>query len=134
MSKESKTKKTGAARVTFERLVGSIQNLPRELAVQASRAVNLSLTLRNWLIGGHIVEYEQSGHDRATYGGRLLARLATRLQSAGVSRTEERELRRYRQFFQTYPQIRESLTPEFIAFLPLRITTSKTYPKKIHEN
>lgn len=30
----------------------------------------------------------------------------------GVSRAEERELRRYRQFYTTYPQIRDSLTPE----------------------
>jgi predicted nuclease of restriction endonuclease-like (RecB) superfamily len=29
-----------------------------------------------------------------------------------VSRVEERELRRYRQFYQAYPQIRDSLTPE----------------------
>jgi len=118
MSKITKSRKTKLARVTFENLVGSIQTVHQELAAQASRAVNLSLTLRNWLIGGHIVEYEQSGQDRATYGGRLLARLSARLQSAGVSRVEERELRRYRQFYQTYPQIRESLAPEFTAFLP----------------
>lgn len=31
---------------------------------------------------------------------------------AGVSRSETRELRRYRQFYLTYPQIRESLSPE----------------------
>ena len=30
----------------------------------------------------------------------------------GVSRAEARELRRYRRFYLTYPQIRESLSPE----------------------
>jgi hypothetical protein len=34
------------------------------------------------------------------------------LSSKGVSRVEERELRRYRQFYQTYPQIRETVSPE----------------------
>jgi hypothetical protein len=38
--------------------------------------------------------------------------LSARLLENGVSRTEERKLRRYRQFYQTYPQIREALTPE----------------------
>jgi predicted nuclease of restriction endonuclease-like (RecB) superfamily len=34
------------------------------------------------------------------------------LSSKKVTRTEERELRRYRQFYQTYPQIREAVSPE----------------------
>ena len=37
--------------VSFDRLVKSIQQAHDELAAQASRAVNASLTLRNWLIG-----------------------------------------------------------------------------------
>ena len=40
-----------------------------------------------------------------------------RLILAGVNRAEARELRRYRQFYLTYPQIRESLTPEFVTRL-----------------
>jgi hypothetical protein len=43
-----------------------------ELAAQANKAVNVSLTLRNWLIGLHITEYEQQGLDRAEYGTALL--------------------------------------------------------------
>lgn len=51
--------------LTFTSLVEFIQNLHDELSAQASRAVNLSLTLRNWLIGYYIAEYEQNGMDRA---------------------------------------------------------------------
>jgi hypothetical protein len=98
--------------LTFEDLVLSIRGADAELAAQAGRAVNISLTLRNWLIGCYIVEYELRGADRARYGKKLLARLSARLAAHGVSRAEERELRRYRQFYQTYPQIREALTPE----------------------
>lgn len=101
-----------ATALTFENLVLSIRGVDQELAAQASRAVNVSLTLRNWLIGCYIVEYELRGADRAQYGEKLLAKLSARLLENDVSRTEERELRRYRQFYQTYPQIRESLTPE----------------------
>jgi predicted nuclease of restriction endonuclease-like (RecB) superfamily len=101
--------------LSFDLLVKAISQVDAELAAQAGRAVNMSLTMRNWLIGLHIAEYEQGGKDRAQYGDRLLARLSDRLTSAGVSRAEERELRRYRQFYLAYPQIRESLTPEFRA-------------------
>ena len=53
-------------------------------------------------------EYELRGADRAQYGKKLLAKLSIRLTENGVSRAEERELRRYRQFYHTYPQIREA--------------------------
>jgi hypothetical protein len=98
--------------VSFKRLVASIRQAHEELTAQAARAVNASLTLRNWLIGLYIAEYEQNGVDRARYGDRLLDRLSSSLLQAGVSRAETRELRRYRQFYITYPQIRESLSPE----------------------
>jgi predicted nuclease of restriction endonuclease-like (RecB) superfamily len=101
-----------APALSFERLVAVIGQTHTELAARVSRAVNVSLTLRNWLIGLHIVEYEQQGTDRAQYGETLIQRLSARLMLAGISRAEVRELRRYRQFYLTYPQIRESLTPE----------------------
>jgi predicted nuclease of restriction endonuclease-like (RecB) superfamily len=81
--------------------------------------VNVSLTLRNWLIGLHITEYEQQGLDRAEYGTALLKNLAISLKQLGVSNCNERELRRYRQFYQEYPQIRGALTPEFTDRIPL---------------
>ncbi|MHB8763377.1 MAG: DUF1016 N-terminal domain-containing protein, partial [Deferrisomatales bacterium] len=98
--------------LSFERLVAAIGQAHAELAAQASRAVNTSLTLRNWLIGFHIAEYEQQGTDRAQYGDQLIERLSARLIRAGVSRAEARELRRYRQFYLAYPQIVESLPPQ----------------------
>ncbi len=65
----------------LECLARSIQTAHQELAQQASRAVNVSLTVRNWVIGHYIAEYELNGADRATYGDRLLERLAVRLRS-----------------------------------------------------
>jgi predicted nuclease of restriction endonuclease-like (RecB) superfamily len=107
-SKKAPTKSPG---LTFEDLVRSIREVDRDLVALAKRAVNVNLTLRNWLIGCYIVEYEQGGADRARYGEKLLARLSARLLRDGVGRAEERELRRYRLFYQTYPQIREALSP-----------------------
>jgi len=103
---------------TFESLVRSIRLIHEQLAAQAGRSVNLCLTIRNWVIGFFIHEYEQHGSDRAKYGDGLLARLATRLRRRGMSRVEERELRRFRQFYLAYPSIRESLAPELKERLP----------------
>lgn len=112
--KKAPTKRLG---LTFEDLVRSICELDRDLVALAKRAVNVNLTLRNWLIGCYIVEYEQCGADRARYGEKLLAGLSVRLRRDGVSRAEERELRRYRLFYQTYPQIREALSAESRKYL-----------------
>ena len=98
--------------LSFEQLVAAIGQIHAELAAQASRAVNTSLTLRNWLIGCYISEYELRGADRARYGDKIIELLSERLMEAGVSRSEARELRRYRKFYLTYPSIRESLSPE----------------------
>jgi hypothetical protein len=108
-ARESPTKATGP---TFEKLALSIRDIHQDLSAQAGRAVKLSLTLRNWIIGCYIAEYEQRGADRVQDGKNLLAKLSGRLTELGVSRTEERELHRYRQFYQTYPWIREALTLE----------------------
>ncbi|MDP3480582.1 MAG: PDDEXK nuclease domain-containing protein [Desulfoprunum sp.] len=105
---------------SFAELTGAIQRVHDELAAQASRAVNISLTLRNWLIGCHIEEYERIGKDRAEYGERLMDALAAELTALGVTRCDRRELYRYRQFYLTYPQIVEALTPQLEPFLSSR--------------
>ncbi len=105
------------AAVSFERLVASIREAHEELTAQASRAVNASLTLRNWLIGLYIEEYERKGADRQQYGEKLLDRLAESLTDQGVSRCDRRELYRYRQLYLTYPQIVEAVPPQLEPYL-----------------
>jgi predicted nuclease of restriction endonuclease-like (RecB) superfamily len=102
----------------FEGLAQAITQAHEHLLTQAARPINVNLTLRNWLIGGYIYEYEQDGTDRAAYGERLLDHLAERLTVNGLRNCSGRELRRYRQFYLTYPQIRESLPHESIQLLP----------------
>lgn len=94
---------------TFATLLARIETAHNELAAQASRAVNTSLTLRNWLIGAYIAEYELHGKDRADYGKQLLPRLAQRLRQAGIAACGKRQLYGYLRFQQAYPQIVRSL-------------------------
>lgn len=103
--------------LSFERLVTAIGQAHAELAAQASRAVNASLTLRNWLIGFHIEEYERRGVDRQQYGEKLLDGLSESLNQRGVSRCDRRERYCYRQFYLAYPQIVETLSPQLATTL-----------------
>jgi len=98
----------------FDSLVSSIVLIHQESQAFASKAVNVSLTLRNWLIGHRIVVFEQEGADRAAYGERLMDALSQRLAACGMPRVTSRDLRRFRQFFQVYPQIWQSVTAKSI--------------------
>ncbi|MBI4293445.1 MAG: DUF1016 family protein [Betaproteobacteria bacterium] len=80
---------------------------------RAAAVVNQALVLRNWLIGAHVVEYEQHGSDRARYGTRLLERLADDLAGLGLKGLQVRMLRNCRLFYLAYPQIRQPLSAEF---------------------
>lgn len=89
----------------FEKLVGVIRQVHQEMVAHAARAINLSLTIRNWLMGFYIAEYEQHGADRAEYGARLLESLSSKLADSGMDGVAARSLRQYRQFYLTYPEI-----------------------------
>lgn len=41
-------------------------------------------TMRNWLIGYYIVEFEQHGKDRAEYGSQLLKKIGGTGKSKGI--------------------------------------------------
>jgi hypothetical protein len=57
--------------LNFDSLVVAIQNTHDTFSAQAVKVVNISLTIRNWLIGYYIDEYELQGADRPTYGDSL---------------------------------------------------------------
>jgi hypothetical protein len=89
----------------FPRLADTITRVDTALRGAAVASVNRMLTMRNWLIGMYIVEYEQNGSDRATYGEGLLRSLAERLKWEGVKGMSFTNLNLFRQFNRTYPQI-----------------------------
>jgi len=97
----------------FSALVDAIQQVHEQCAAQAGKAVNISLTMRNWAIGLYIREYEQNGADRAQYGQQLLKTLAQTLQAALDKCYTGRYLGLCRQFYEVYPQIRKSLISKF---------------------
>ncbi|MBW1706503.1 MAG: DUF1016 family protein [Deltaproteobacteria bacterium] len=109
----------------FEKLVGSVRQVHEELAAQAGRAVNISLTLRNWLIGAYISEFELRGSDRASYGDRLLSELSRELRRHKTSNTGRRQLYNYLAFYRAYPQIVRTVPAQSRHLLPETIDSQK---------
>lgn len=96
----------------FEVLTNKISNTSRIFLDRVRKQVNSAYTMRNWLIGHYIVEYEQHGEDRAAYGDRLLEKLASNLKGNGVQGMSSTNLRLFRQFYILYPQIHQTLSDE----------------------
>lgn len=96
------TKKETFNNATFELLAQNILNLDTSMQGLAVKAVNKVVTLRNWIIGGYIVEYEQYGSDRALYGDGLIESLAKRINKPGLGQSL---LRKMRVFYSVYPSI-----------------------------
>ncbi|MCG7855892.1 PDDEXK nuclease domain-containing protein [Flavihumibacter sediminis] len=119
---------------TLEGLAGSINDINAHFLNVAHQQVNTAMTIRNWLIGYYIVEYEQLGKDRAKYGAGLLKALAKRLVDRGVKSLQERNLYLCRDFYRAYPQILQTASAKlYLAdFEPARMwqTPSATSTKK----
>lgn len=101
--------------MNFEKLVLRIQETNNFLQQNAVKAVNTHLTIRNWLTGFYIVEFEQNGNDRAKYGTKLLETISKNINIKGLTSPE---LSRCRQFYKFYPQIFGLITQEFKNMLP----------------
>lgn len=87
---------------SFEDLSACVLQTHQYTQTAAIRAVNQFATMRNWLIGCYIVEYEQKGKDHAQYGERLLKRLEERVNRKGLNETL---FKVSRLFYIEYPQI-----------------------------
>ena len=81
MSRKTNIQENDHQEWTLDTLSLSIRQLHEHLSARAKHAVNIALTLRNWLIGFYIAEYQMNGADRAKYGEQLIPQLAKRLAS-----------------------------------------------------
>jgi len=100
--------------MNFKLLINNIQKAHSVLQQSAVTAVNRHITLRNWLFGFYIVQFEQQGEDRAKYGVKLLSKLETQLLRYKVKGITAAELSRCRQFYLLYPNILGTLSQELI--------------------
>lgn len=109
---------------SFNDLATIIQATHDAAQSSAVKAINRMATMRNWLIGYYIVEFEQHGKDRAEYGTQLLKRLEERVNRKGLNATL---FKNSRNFYFVYPQMADNLVSTIspMASDELRIDNSR---------
>lgn len=94
----------------LESLTNTIQETNQFFLNKVQKQVNTALTLRNWMIGYYIAEYEQSGKDRADYGKKLFKAIAESLVKKGLKSIRERHLYLCKDLYKAYPQILRTMS------------------------
>ena len=99
----------------FENLVELCRQTHEEMQSRAGRTVDTFLSVRNWLFGWYVVEYEQRGADRAEYGSRLIKKLAAKLAIRGCS---SRSLALSCKFYRYYSEISQTVSAKSMTAPP----------------
>jgi predicted nuclease of restriction endonuclease-like (RecB) superfamily len=100
--------------MNINELITNINDINRFFSERAVKQVDTMFTLRNWLIGFYLIEYEQHGADRAEYGTKLLFKIAQQLKKRRIPGMSQTNLKLFRQFYYTYPQIGQTLSDQFV--------------------
>ncbi|MBW4441984.1 MAG: DUF1016 family protein [Plectolyngbya sp. WJT66-NPBG17] len=111
--------------MNYDRLLNNIGSINGSTQAALVRAVNQALTLRNWLIGAYLIEYEQNGEDRATYGESLLKKIAKDLADRKCEGLSLSNLKYARRFALAYPIAAKSQTLSDL-FRPLLQAAAKS--------
>jgi len=116
-----------AETMSFQRWIELFSQTNRELQNQAARSVDIALVIRNWLFGWYIVEYENGGAERAElYGKTLIERLSKELKLRYIKGMSPTNLRKFREFYLSYAEIRQTLSVESFASGSDNISTKDT--------
>jgi predicted nuclease of restriction endonuclease-like (RecB) superfamily len=91
----------------IDSLVYSIESTHSVLQNSALNAINQSLTIRNWIIGYYIVEFEQNGNVKAAYGENLINNLADKL--VHIKGIDKRALYKFKRFYLVYSYLENAI-------------------------
>ena len=117
---------------SFNDLASIIQSTHDAAQSSAVRAINRMQTMRNWLIGYYIVEFEQHGKDRAEYGTQLLKKLEERVNRKGLNVTL---FQTSRNFYSLYPQMGGLFVPnEIYSTLSNKLGTDSSFISELADN
>jgi hypothetical protein len=84
-------------------LLDTLRGLISQARQQAVRSIDVIQVQTYWQIGRHVIEFEQGGQARATYGKRLIAELANVLTAEFGKGFDASNLRYMRLFYQAFP-------------------------------
>ena len=93
----------GERNVPYQTVFGDVSKISDAARESAVRSVNAAMTAAYWLIGRRIVEFEQSGEDRAEYGAALIERLAEDLTGRFDRGFSRQNVQNMRLFYLSYP-------------------------------
>ena len=117
---------------SFNDLASIIQSTHDVAQSSAVRAINRMQTMRNWLIGYYIVEFEQHGKDRAEYGTQLLKKLEERVNRKGLNVTL---FQTSRNFYGLYPQMGGLFVPnEIYSTLSNKLGTDSSFISELADS
>ena len=88
---------------TYQTVLDDVSRVIDAARQSAARSVNAAITATYWLVGRRIVEFEQSGEDRAEYGAALIERLAEDLTGRFGRGFSRQNMYYMRQFYLSYP-------------------------------
>lgn len=108
---------------SFNDLASIVQTTHDAAQSSAVKAINRMQTMRNWLIGYYIVEFEQHGKDRAEYGSQLLKKLEERVNRKGLTRNT---FQSSRNFYRLYPQMIENFQNRICTTVSCKSTEDAT--------
>ena len=99
----------------YEAVFGDVSKIIDAARESATRSVNAAMTAAYWLIGRRIVEFEQSGEDRAEYGAALMEKLAEDLTGRFGRGFSLQSIYKMRLFYLSFPPDRIRQTPSGIS-------------------
>ena len=102
---------TGEPDAPYQAVFGDVSKIIDAARESAARSVNAAMTAAYWLVGRRIVESEQSGEERAEYGGALIERLAADLTGRFGRGFSSQNIYNMRLFYLSYPPDRILQTP-----------------------
>ena len=98
-----KTATTGGLDAPYRAVFGDVSKIIDAARESAARSVNAAMTAAYWLTGRRIVEFEQSGGERAEYGAALIERLAEDLTARFGRGFSLQNIYNMRLFYLSYP-------------------------------
>ena len=113
----------GERNTPYQAVFGDVSKIIDAARDSAVRSVNAAMTAAYWLIGRRIVEFEQSGEERAEYGAALIERLSEDLTGRFGRGFSRQNVQNMRLFYLSYPpdRIRQALSGKLASPLPPQI-------------
>ncbi|MCX6181421.1 MAG: DUF1016 N-terminal domain-containing protein [Bacteroidetes bacterium] len=114
ISSKTVSKKNIDQRKVKSLLFTSVKNILQEAKGTAYRTVNSIMVVAHWHVGRLIVQDEQQGKQKAEYGKAVLQDLSDKLNKEFKSGYSVQNLRSFRQFYLTFPEICSTLWSESV--------------------